>query len=112
MTRPMLMLVLVTGLIVVTHRVDAQEGAAPAKAAAKSALPGDRRDWNAVGKEGAVAAGGQSAVAAGLSILKAGGNAADAGAATIFALSVTDSRSFCSSAAKFPFSSMTPGIAR
>jgi gamma-glutamyltranspeptidase/glutathione hydrolase len=42
-----------------------------------------------------VAAGGRDAVAAGLSILKAGGTAADAGAATIFALCVTDSRAFC-----------------
>jgi gamma-glutamyltranspeptidase/glutathione hydrolase len=55
----------------------------------------DLRDWQAVGNQGAVAAGGRGAVAAGLEILKAGGNAADAAAATIFALSVTDARSFC-----------------
>ncbi len=54
-----------------------------------------RTDWKAEGTQGAVTAGGREAVAAGLAILKYGGNAADAAAATILALSVTDSRSFC-----------------
>ena len=36
--------------------------------------------WNAVSKTGAVAAGGAGAVAAGIEILEAGGNAADAAA--------------------------------
>ena len=46
--------------------------------------------WNAVSKTGAVAAGGAKAVAAGIEILEAGGNAADAAAGTILALNVTD----------------------
>ena len=51
--------------------------------------------WHASGKKGAVAAGGQGAVDAGLAMLKSGGNAADAAVATILALSVTDSKEFC-----------------
>ncbi len=51
--------------------------------------------WKAKGSGGAVAAGGAEAVAAGIEILQAGGNAADAAAATILALSVTDASAFC-----------------
>ncbi len=88
--------VLALGLSAGTFDATAQEGAArqePAARAAAAALA--RTDWRGTGKEGAVAAGGLGAVEAGLEILKAGGNAADSAAATIFALSVTDSRSFC-----------------
>jgi len=47
-------------------------------------------EWNAVSENGVVAGGGAEAVAAGLGILNAGGNAADAAVATILALNVTD----------------------
>jgi gamma-glutamyltranspeptidase / glutathione hydrolase len=46
--------------------------------------------WKAVSKTGVVAAGGAEAVAAGIEILELGGNAADAAAATILALNITD----------------------
>ncbi len=47
-------------------------------------------NWQASGRFGAVAAGGADAVAAGIELLSAGGNAADAAAATLLALSITD----------------------
>ena len=46
--------------------------------------------WKAESKVGVVAAGGAEAVAAGIEILEQGGNAADAAAATILALNITD----------------------
>lgn len=52
-------------------------------------------DWQATGQRGVIVAGGKDAVAAGMSVFSAGGNAMDAGVATILALSVTDSSSFC-----------------
>jgi gamma-glutamyltranspeptidase/glutathione hydrolase len=63
----------------------------PSPVRAEAAPP---RDWQASGHQGAVAAGGREAVAAGLAILQDGGNAADAAVATILALGVTDSSSF------------------
>ena len=50
--------------------------------------------WQASGTGGAVAAGGSGAVAAGMRLLEAHGNAADAAAATLLALAVTDYGSF------------------
>ena len=57
---------------------------------AYSSTNADEIGWQDSGKGGAVAAGGEKSVAVGISILKKGGNAADAAAATLFALSITD----------------------
>ncbi len=54
----------------------------------------DEIGWKASGKRGAVAAGGAGAVGAGIAILEQGGNAADAAAATLLALSITDYGSY------------------
>jgi len=92
------MMILVLGLSLssgVAVQAPAQETTRPVEAQPVGAAISGRTDWQAVGNQGAVAAGGREAVDAGLEILKAGGNAADAAAATILALSVTDSRSFC-----------------
>jgi gamma-glutamyltranspeptidase / glutathione hydrolase len=51
--------------------------------------------WSAEGTKGAVAGGGAPAVAASLDALKAGGNAADAAATMLLALTVTDWDNFC-----------------
>jgi gamma-glutamyltranspeptidase/glutathione hydrolase len=69
-------------------------GGAPAYSVLR---PQETKDigWNARGKGGAVAAGKAEAVAAGIQMLAQGGNAADAAAATILALAVTDYGSFC-----------------
>ncbi len=51
--------------------------------------------WNAAGQNGAVASGEREATEAGLAMLKDGGNAADAAAATLLVQSVTESASYC-----------------
>jgi gamma-glutamyltranspeptidase/glutathione hydrolase len=63
--------------------------------AVSQALLAQDADWHAAGTHGAVVAGGQGAVDAGIEILKDGGNAVDGAVATLLALSVTDSRAFC-----------------
>ncbi len=95
MTRRNMVLGLGISLFLGPRPTWSQEAPKPAPAEAKRATPPDRGPWQAAGTQGAVAAGGRGAVAAGLEILKSGGNAADAAAATILALSVTDARSFC-----------------
>ena len=56
-----------------------------------AAVSAESISWNAAGTGGAVAAGRRpEAVAAGLELLRKGGNAADAAAATLLALTVTD----------------------
>ncbi len=93
MTHRPTILVLAFGLSVGSLRAAAQEVPPRAEPASKNEAAIARTDWRATGNQGAVATGGAGAATAGLEILKAGGNAADSAAATIFALSVTDSRS-------------------
>src|SRR5262249_15153222 len=69
--------------------------APPAPPQDEAQKPPKQSPRQATRQNGAVCAGGQGAVEAGLTLLKSGGNAADAAAATILALSVTDSGAFC-----------------
>ncbi len=91
-------LIVALGLCAMPGVREAMAQEAPARgggAPTTPATPPRYADWKDRGTGGAVSAGGREAVAAGIEILKRGGNAADAGAATILALSVTDARSFC-----------------
>jgi gamma-glutamyltranspeptidase/glutathione hydrolase len=56
---------------------------------------GKSTTWKGSGKNGAIAAGSKEAVDAGLAVLKGGGNAADAAAASILVLTVTESNIVC-----------------
>src|ERR1700733_1252143 len=51
--------------------------------------------WKAAGMRGAVAGGGVAAVEAANAVIERGGNAADAAATMLLAMTVTDSSSFC-----------------
>src|SRR3954466_16235769 len=69
---------------------------APFARAQASKTPVSRRGLSVVtGSQGAVVSGKPAATAAGIKILEQGGNAADAGAATLLALSVTYVGAFC-----------------
>jgi len=73
----------------------AAPGGARGQAHPTAEVPPDAGVWEASGHNGAVAAGGEGAVEAGIETLKSGGNAADAAVATILALTVTDATSAC-----------------
>lgn len=51
--------------------------------------------WQATGSKGVVVAGGAEAVDAGLAMLRAGGNAADAAVTTLLTQTVTDANQYC-----------------
>src|SRR5580658_4692403 len=68
---------------------------AQAVSPAPTTPPAPRRASVASGNQGVVVSGKPQATAAGVRILEAGGNAADAGAATLLALSVTYVGAFC-----------------
>lgn len=82
-------------LFVADIRAQVPPGAPGAKREPSIALRPESDEHAAYGTNGAVVAGGKAATAAGIEIMKNGGNAADAAAATILALSVTDSKLFC-----------------
>src|SRR5262245_38640761 len=89
---PGLSFVLFANLVCAQQASDTERSVTASQAASRATDP---NPWHAIGSHGAVAAGGQEAVDAGIRILKGGGNAADGAAATILALSVTDATSFC-----------------
>jgi gamma-glutamyltranspeptidase/glutathione hydrolase len=82
-------------LFVADIRAQIPSDAPGAKREPSITLLSDSDEHRAEGTNGAVVAGGKAATAAGIEIMKKGGNAADAAAATILALSVTDSKLFC-----------------
>jgi gamma-glutamyltranspeptidase/glutathione hydrolase len=86
------LMVLLLATDVVGQEPTTTKAASRRSATARQSEPGT---WHAAGTRGAVAAGGQGAVNAGIRILKDGGNAADGAAATILALTVTDATAFC-----------------
>jgi gamma-glutamyltranspeptidase/glutathione hydrolase len=83
-----------SGLLLV-FPVGLQAQQPPERARALPTPEGKELPWSAEGTKGAVVAGGSESVSAGIEILNRGGNAADAAAATILALCVTDASAVC-----------------
>jgi gamma-glutamyltranspeptidase / glutathione hydrolase len=65
------------------------------RARASKPQPTEPTKWEVESTRGVVVAGGQEAVEAGAAVLRSGGNAADAAAATLLTLTVTDANQFC-----------------
>ncbi len=83
-----------SGKVTMMRFVNAAQFALLVWVVSQSVAMAQELSWHASGKNGVVAAGHADSVAAGVSILDAGGRAADAAAATILALAVTDYGSF------------------
>lgn len=88
-------LVMLSGLVLTLLASGGQAQKEPARPKAARPAAGVAKDSNASGKGGVVVAGGAEAVAIGLAVLKNGGNAADAAAATLLAQTVTDANQYC-----------------
>jgi len=82
-------------LVPFAHRQAAAQDLASPAVTSPPASAGNRRGSVASGANGLVVSGKQAATDAGVKILDQGGNAADAGAATLLALSVTAVGAFC-----------------
>src|SRR2546423_4593084 len=82
-------------LVPFAHRQAAAQDAAISAVTPPPVSTGNRRGSVASGANGLVVSGKQAATEAGVKILDQGGNAPDAGAATLLALSVTAVGAFC-----------------
>jgi gamma-glutamyltranspeptidase/glutathione hydrolase len=81
----LLFALLLVGLLLIAERSPLSDTAAAGGLAGKTV-----GSWHGIGKNGAVATGGQEALDAGLELLKGGGNAADGAAAATLVMTVTD----------------------
>lgn len=93
--RGLLMLVLAAALCLLAPLPAIAEEAKPEVARPTAPRGPTVGKWSATSTGGMVVAGGAEAVDAGIETLASGGNAADAAAAVILALSVTDANQFC-----------------
>jgi gamma-glutamyltranspeptidase/glutathione hydrolase len=91
----MMRALLIASLLLASPAASQSQDDRPERARPTSAPEGPEMGWEASGRNGAVVAGGAESVAAGMEILKDGGNAVDSAVATLLALSVTDAHLFC-----------------